>query len=93
MVENNFSKVSRLFSHIVQSVLLVLLQGFFKKAGIQFKCNNVLRNEDKEYETLKVFLSKVNSFAYNLLDVFIGSVFLEISYFSTMESYTDHYLH
>ena len=49
MVENNFSKVSRLFSHIVQSVLPVLLQGFFKKAGIQFKCNNVLRNEDKEY--------------------------------------------
>ena len=49
MVENNFSKVSRLFSHIVRSVLLVLLQGLFKKAGIQFKCNNVLRNEDKEY--------------------------------------------
>ena len=32
--------------------------------------------------------SKVNSFAYNLLDVSI-SVYLKISYFSTMESYTD----
>ena len=55
MVENNFSKVSRLFSHIVRHVLLVLLQGFFKKAGIQFKCNNMLRNGNKEYQTLKVF--------------------------------------
>ena len=49
IIENNFSKVSRLFSQIVQSVLLVLLQGRFKKADIQFKPSNVLRNEDGEY--------------------------------------------
>ena len=35
--------VARLFSHITQRVLLVLLQGCFKKDGIQFKRNNVLR--------------------------------------------------
>ena len=33
----------------MQGVLLVLLQGCLKKAGIQFKCNNVLFNEDEEY--------------------------------------------
>ena len=55
-MENSFSKVSRLFSHITQSVLLVLLQGCFKKVGIQFEHNNnVLPNEDKEYENLKAF--------------------------------------
>ena len=47
MIENSFSKVSRLLSHIAQSVLLLLLQGCFKKAGIQFKRNNVLRNKDE----------------------------------------------
>ena len=36
IIENSFLKVSRLFSHIVQSVPLVLLQACFKKAGIQF---------------------------------------------------------
>ena len=46
IIENSFSKVSKLFPHITQNVLLVILQGCFKKAGIQFKCNNVLRNED-----------------------------------------------
>ena len=46
IIENSFSKISRLFSHIAQSVLLLLLQGFFKKAEIQFKSNNVLRNEN-----------------------------------------------
>ena len=35
-------------------MLVVLFQGGFKKAGIQFKRNNVLRNEDGEYLTLKV---------------------------------------
>ena len=30
---------SKLFYYIMQSVLLVLLQGYFKKAGIQFKHN------------------------------------------------------
>ena len=54
-----FSKVL-VFPHFIQSVLLVLLQGCFKKADIQFKHNDVLHNEDKsnegkEYETLKVF--------------------------------------
>ena len=44
ITENSFPKVSRLFSHIMQSVLLEVLQGCFKKAGIQFTCNNVLRN-------------------------------------------------
>ena len=44
-----FSKVSRLFSHIMQRVLLLLLQGCFKKARTQFKCNNVIDNEDKEH--------------------------------------------
>ena len=39
------------------------------------------------------FLSKVNSFAYNLLDESIYSVYLEISYFSRVESYTDLELH
>ena len=48
-MENSFSKVSRLFSHTTQSVLLILLQGWFKKAGIEFKRNNVLPNEDEEY--------------------------------------------
>ena len=48
IVEISFSKVSGLFSHILQSVLL-LLQSCFKKAGIQFRRNNVLRNEDEEY--------------------------------------------
>ena len=38
-----------IFSHITQSIILVLLQGCFKKASIQFKCNNVLCNENKEY--------------------------------------------
>ena len=49
MIENSFSKVSRLFSHIVQNVLLVLLLGCFKKTDIQFKRNNVFRNENEEY--------------------------------------------
>ena len=43
-----FSKVSSLFPHIAQSVLFVLLQGYFKKADVQFKRNNLLRNEDGE---------------------------------------------
>ena len=30
-------------------MLLVLLQGYFKKAGVQFKRNSVLRNEDEDY--------------------------------------------
>ena len=55
MIENSFSKVSRLFPHITQIVLLVLLQGCFKKADIQFKRNNVLLNEDGECKTLKIF--------------------------------------
>ena len=38
-------------------------------------------------------LSKNNSFAYNLFDVSIQSVYLEISYFSTMETYTGLDLH
>ena len=46
--ENSFSKCSRLFSHIMQSILLVLLEGCFKKAGIPFK-RNMLHNEDEEY--------------------------------------------
>ena len=49
IIENIFFKVSRLCSRIMQSVLLVLLQGCFKKVGIQFKRNNVLNNEDEEY--------------------------------------------
>ena len=36
-------------------MLLVLLQGRFKKAGIQFERSNVLRNEDRKYWTSKVF--------------------------------------
>ena len=40
------------------------------------------------YFILKL-LSKANSFGYNLLDVSIQSVYLEISYLSTMELYTD----
>ena len=55
IIESSFSKVSILFSHITQSVLLILLQGCFRKAGIQFKWYNVLCNEDGEYKTLKVF--------------------------------------
>ena len=54
---NSFEKVSRLFPHIAQSMLLVLLQGCFKNDAIQFKRNKVLRNEDEEYQTLKVFHS------------------------------------
>ena len=30
-------------------MILVLLQNCFKKDDIQFKWNNVLRNEDEEY--------------------------------------------
>ena len=41
--------VLRLFSHIAQNVLLVLLQDCYEKAGIQFQRNNVLRSEDEEY--------------------------------------------
>ena len=48
ITECSFSKVSK-FSHIAQSMLLALLQGCFKKADIQFKCNNVLCNEVEEY--------------------------------------------
>ena len=51
-MENSFSKVPK-FSHIEQSMLLVLLQGCFKKIDVQFK-RSVLRN-DEEYYTLKVF--------------------------------------
>ena len=36
-------------------MLLILLQGCFKKAGIQLKRSNILHNEDEEYLTLKVF--------------------------------------
>ena len=36
-------------SHIVPSGLPVLLLGCFKKADIQFKCNNMLPNDDEEY--------------------------------------------
>ena len=39
ITQDSFSKVTRFFSHITQSVLLVFLQGYFKKAGIQFKRN------------------------------------------------------
>ena len=49
IIENSFSKVSRLFSHIAQSVVLVSLQGCFEKVDLQFKRYNVLRNEDEEY--------------------------------------------
>ena len=38
-------------------------------------------------------LSKLNSLAHNLFDVSIWFVYLEISCFSTMESYTDLDLH
>ena len=38
-------------------MLLILLQGCFKNDAIQFKRNEVLRNEDEEYQTLKVFHS------------------------------------
>ena len=47
-MENSFSEVSRLFSHIGQSVLVLILQGCFKKVGIQFYLNNVLRNQDED---------------------------------------------
>ena len=53
-VKNSFSKISILFSHIAQSVLLVSLRGCFKKADIQFKRTNVLHYENGEL-TLKVF--------------------------------------
>ena len=46
-MENSSSEVSRLFSHIEQSVLVLILQGYFKKVGIQFYLN-VLRNEDED---------------------------------------------
>ena len=48
IMAKSFSKVLRLFSHITQSVLLVLIQGNFKKGGIQFKGNNILSNEDRK---------------------------------------------
>ena len=44
-----FFKGFKIFSPTEQSVPLVLLQGRFEKADIQFKCNHVLRNEDGEY--------------------------------------------
>ena len=44
-----FFKGFKFFSHIEQSVLLVLLQRCLKKAGIQFNCNNVLSSKDGEY--------------------------------------------
>ena len=45
LIENNFSKVSRVSSLNAQSMLLVLLQSCFIKAGIHFKRSNVLRND------------------------------------------------
>ena len=48
VIENSFLKVSKLFFHIAQRVLPVLFQSCFKKTSIQFKRNNVLRNEDEE---------------------------------------------
>ena len=45
-----FFKVSRLFSHIMQSVLLVLLL-YFKKAGIQFK-HNGLKTKNINFESI-----------------------------------------
>ena len=54
IIENSFSKVSILFSYIAQSILFVLLLVLLKKTGIQFKCNNVLRNEDKKYKILSI---------------------------------------
>ena len=33
----------------MQNMFLVVLQDCFKKAGIQFKRNNVLRNQEEEY--------------------------------------------
>ena len=55
IIEHSFSKVFRLFSHVTHIVLLVLLQDCFKKVGIQFKRNTVLRDKDEEYWNLKVF--------------------------------------
>ena len=49
-----FSKVSSLFFHVAQRVLLVLLQGYFKKADVQFKCNNLLRNEDRKQNFISI---------------------------------------
>ena len=34
---------------------MFITSGLLKKAGIQFKHTNVLRNEDEEFLTLKVF--------------------------------------
>ena len=48
-LQKQFLKSFKIISHITQSMLLVLLQGCFKKTGIPFKGNNVLRNEDEEY--------------------------------------------
>ena len=40
--EQFFKGFLRLFPHITQSMLLVLLQGCFERADIQFKRNNVV---------------------------------------------------
>ena len=49
VIESCKTVFQRFFSHIMQSLLLVLLQGCFKKPGIQFKRKNMLLREDKEY--------------------------------------------
>ena len=47
VIQRKIDKVSKLFSYIAKNLLRVLLQSCFKKAGIQFKRINVLRNEDE----------------------------------------------
>ena len=44
-----FQKFPDYFPILRKACFFVLLQGCFKKAGIQFRRNNVLPNEDKEY--------------------------------------------
>ena len=46
----------------MQSVIFILLQGYFKKDDIQFKHINVLRNEGKKYS--KVFLQKYSTLLF-----------------------------
>ena len=38
-MQNSFSRVTRLCSHVTQSVLFVLVQGGIRKTNIQFKRN------------------------------------------------------
>ena len=88
---------------ILVEISVVKLRGSEAAVLGRYEKKTYMRSETKSfYVWVMQFLvnslfysrtSKVNSFTYNLLNVSIQSVYLEISYFSMIESYTDLDLH